>query len=230
MIPYSGYKIFFREEFQVYKLIAFDFDGTLADSVDFCLGVFDLVFAKHLGENAPDREDIYQNFGMNEAGVIKHYMGSIDQTAVNDFNRWHRELHAEMCPETFPGVLEFLKYLKSRGVRLTILTGRSEETCTISMDFLKLNEYFESFQTGSSERNDKAGQLRKLLAENNLAPEELAYVGDAVSDAQSSINAGVDCLSAAWAKSARVAELEKINPGKVFTTVKAMQEYLSSKI
>ena len=214
----------------MYKLIAFDFDGTLADSVDFCLGVFDLVFEKHLGKNAPSREDIYQNFGMNEAGVIKHYMGSIDQTAVEDFNRWHRELHGEMCPETFPGIIDFLNFLKSKGIRLTILTGRSEATCKISMDFLKLNEYFESVQNGSAERNDKAAQLRKLMAENDLKPEELAYVGDAVSDAEASANAGVDCLSAAWAKSARIAELEKINPGKVFTSVKSMQEYLASKI
>ena len=210
----------------MYKLIAFDFDGTLADSVDFCLGVFDLVFEKHLGKNAPTREDIYQNFGMNEPGVIRHYMGDINPEAEADFYRWHRELHSEMCPETFPGIIDFLKFLKSKGVRLTILTGRSETTCKISMDFLKLNEYFESVQNGSPERNDKAAQLRKLLVEYNLEPEELAYVGDAVSDAQSCINAGVDCLSAAWAKSARVAELEKINPGKVFTTVKAMQDYL----
>ena len=214
----------------MYKLIAFDFDGTMADSVDFCLGVFDLVFEKHLGKNAPTREDIYQNFGMNEAGVIKHYMGSIDQTAVEDFNCWHRELHGEMCPETFPGIIDLLKFLKSKGVRLTVLTGRSEATCKISMDFLKLNEYFESVQNGSAERNDKAAQLRKLMAENDLKPEELAYVGDAVSDAEASANAGVDCLSAAWAKSARIAELEKINPGKVFTSVKSMQEYLASKI
>ncbi len=210
----------------MYKLIAFDFDGTIADSVDFCLGVFDLVFEKHLGKNAPTREDIYQNFGMNEPGVIRHYMGDINPEAEADFYRWHRELHSEMCPETFPGIIDFLKFLKSKGVRLTILTGRSETTCKISMDFLKLNEYFESVQNGSPERNDKAAQLRKLLVEYNLKPEELAYVGDAVSDAQSCINAGVDCLSAAWAKSARVAELEKINPGKVFTTVKAMQDYL----
>ena len=32
----------------MYKLIAFDFDGTLADSVDFCLHVFELVFKKNV--------------------------------------------------------------------------------------------------------------------------------------------------------------------------------------
>ena len=40
------------------KLAAFDFDGTLADSVDFCLSVLDKVFERFMGENAPTREDI----------------------------------------------------------------------------------------------------------------------------------------------------------------------------
>ena len=46
----------------MYKVIAFDFDGTLADSVDFCLEVFEKVFEKYLGDKAPTRESIYQNF------------------------------------------------------------------------------------------------------------------------------------------------------------------------
>ena len=58
----------------------------------------------------------------------------------------------------------------------------------------------------------------------------MAYVGDAVSDAEACIRAGVDCLSAAWAKSARIDELEKINPGKVFRTVESMRNYLTDKI
>jgi len=39
----------------VYKIIAFDFDGTPVDSVDFCLSVFDLVFAKFMGELRTER-------------------------------------------------------------------------------------------------------------------------------------------------------------------------------
>lgn len=212
----------------MYKLIAFDFDGTLADSVDFCLAVFEKVFEKYLGDKAPTRESIYQNFGMNEPGVIKFYMGKMVPEADEYFYKLHREMHADSCPETFPGTVGLLEFLQKNGVRLALLTGRSETTCKISMDFLKLGHFFESFQTGSPERNDKAAQLRTLMEKYQLQADELAYVGDAVSDAEACIKAGVDCLSAAWAKSARIAELEKINPGKVFRTVGDMQNYLIS--
>ncbi|MBR7107177.1 MAG: HAD hydrolase-like protein [Lentisphaeria bacterium] len=214
----------------MYKLIAFDFDGTLADSVDFCLHVFELVFKKYMGENAPTRESIYQNFGMNEPGVLKFYMGDFNPAAENDFYVWHRELHGEKCPETYPGTRQLLEFLRERGVKTTLLTGRSETTCKISLEYLKLDSCFEFIQNGSPEKNDKAVQLQYLLKKYDLAPDELAYVGDAVSDAEACIRAGVSCLSAAWAKSARIAELEAINPGKVFTTVQAMQEFLAENI
>ena len=214
----------------MYKVIAFDFDGTLADSVDFCLNVFEKVFEKYLKEKAPTRESIYQNFGMNEPGVIKFYMGKMVPEADEYFYQLHKEMHAASCPETFPGTRELLEFLQKNNIKLALLTGRSETTCKISMDFLRLGHFFESFQTGSPERNDKTAQLLALVEKYGLQKHELAYVGDAVSDAEACIRAGVDCLSAAWAKSARTAELEKLNPGKVFRTVEAMQSYLSSQL
>ena len=72
------------------KHIAFDFDGTLADSVDFCLYVFDTVFARYLGEKAPSREEIYQNFGMNEPGVLRFFIGKTLPEAELYFYDIHR--------------------------------------------------------------------------------------------------------------------------------------------
>lgn len=211
------------------KVIAFDFDGTLADSVDFCLEVFDIVFARYAGEKAPCREDIYQHFGMNEAGVLRYFFGKPFPEAEKDFYTLHRELHSKMCPDVFPGCRALLDFLREKEIKLAILTGRSETTCNISMEVLGLSDYFVSFQYGSPEKNDKAAQLRNLMQQYSLQPDEIVYIGDAVSDAESSHAAGVKCLSAAWAKSARIAELEKINPGLVFTSVTAMQEYLAAE-
>ena len=212
------------------KFIAFDFDGTLADSVDFCLYVFCEVLHKYMGEQAPSREDIYQNFGMNEPGVLRHYMGSFNADAEADFYRIHREKHAEMCPVAYSGCRELLDFLKSKGIRLAIVTGRSETTCNISLEFLGLGGYFEVCRYGSPEKNDKAAQFRELIAANDLQNDEFVYVGDAVSDAEACIAANVKCLSAAWAESARISELEKINPGLVFRSVADMQKYITENI
>ena len=88
----------------------------------------------------------------------------------------------------------------------------------------------QAWSIRSSEKNDKAAQLIKIMQEKNLSPDELIYIGDAVSDVEASIRANVKCLCAAWAKSARIAELEKINPGLVFTTVPAMLEHIKTLI
>ena len=209
------------------KHIAFDFDGTLADSVEFCLAVFEKVFAKYMGEKAPDREAVYNNFGMNEPGVIRHFLGERNPAAEEYFYQLHRELHASWCPDVYAGCRDLLEFLQQRQIMMTILTGRSATTCNISLEFLDLKKYFINIQNGSYEKSDKSPQMLELLKKYNLQPHEVVYIGDAVSDVEASLRAGIKCLSAAWAKSARIAELEKINPGLVFSSVDAMKQYLA---
>ena len=98
------------------KLAAFDFDGTLADSVDFCLTCFEEVFARFMGSSAPSREDIYQTFGMNEPGVIRHFMGGFVPEAEEYFYKLHRELHKEWCPDVYPGCRELLDFLQEKNL------------------------------------------------------------------------------------------------------------------
>lgn len=212
------------------KHVAFDFDGTLADSVEFCLAVFDRVFRKYMGNDAPDREDVYENFGMNEPGVIRFFMGSANPEAEEDFYANHRELHPWMCEKPFPGIPGLLDFLRQKNIPMTILTGRSETTCNFSLEFLELQEYFSQAKYGDPEKNDKTGQLKELMKEHKLAPGELVYIGDAVSDVTACREAGVTCLTAAWASSARLEALEKVNPGLIFLSVADMQEYIAKHL
>ena len=212
------------------KLIAFDYDGTLADSVTLCLENFDRVFAKYLGEKAPPHEEILQYFGRNEPGVLGIYLGDRTPEAMADFCRINRELHRKYCPDPIPGCRELLTELKKRGLILCIITGRSEETCRIALDELGLNGFFDHYQYGAPEKNDKAAQLRHLLDVYSLKPEEIAYVGDAVSDAQASREAGVQCFSAAWASTAQIEALERINPGMLFFSPESLLDDILKRI
>ena len=213
------------------KLISFDFDGTLADSVDFCLEVFDIIFKKYMKENAPSREDIFGCFGMNEEGVLRHFMGEdYKEEYMKEFAEYHKELHGKMCPDVFSHIREFLDFLKEKGVILTILTGRSAMTANISLEYLKIKDYFSFVQTGRAESTDKSFQLKLLMEKYSLTAEEVLYIGDGVSDVLSSRKANIVCLSAAWAKSARMEALKKVNDSLLFTSVKDMQKFLEEKL
>ena len=98
------------------------------------------------------------------------------------------------------------------------------------MECLNMGHYFSAFQYGSPEKNDKCGHLLKLLADTGLKSDEILYIGDAVSDVTACKAANVKCLAAAWASSARVEELEKINPGLVFRSVDDLKTYLSGEL
>ena len=213
------------------KLISFDFDGTLADSVDFCLEVFDIIFKKYMKEKAPAREDIFGCFGMNEEGVLRHFMGEdYKEEYMKEFAGYHKELHGKMCPDVFPHIREFLDFLKEKGVILTILTGRSAMTANISLEYLKIKDYFSFVQTGRAESTDKSFQLKLLMEKYSLTAEEVLYIGDGVSDVTSSRKASIKCLSAAWAKSARMEALKEVNGSLLFTSVKDMQNFLEEKL
>ena len=55
-------------------------------------------------------------------------------------------------------------------------------------------------------------------------------MGDAVSDVTACRDAGVICLTAGWASSARLEELNRINPGLVFLSVGEMQKYIAEHL
>jgi len=212
------------------KLVSFDFDGTIADSVELCLHTFDQVLARYLGNKAPSREVIYQQFGRNEPGILQSFIPDAWERAAGDFNRLHEELHPVMCPEPFPGIRELLTDLRNRGVKLALVTGRSPETCEISLRLLRLKPFFGVIRTGAPERNDKSAQLLEVASSLGIKPEESLYVGDAASDAEASFRAGVPCFSAAWAKSARIPDLKRVNPDHLFTSVADLHRELLKEI
>ncbi len=216
------------------KLVSFDFDGTVADSVELCLQTFDRVFARYMGKDAPSREVIFREFGRNEPGILRSFLPRDWEQASADFFRLHKELHPVMCPEPFPGIRELLAELRDRGVKLALVTGRAPESCESSLRLLRLKPFFSVIRTGAPERNDKSAQLLEVAEAMGVKPEESLYVGDAVgdavSDAEASFRAGVPCFSAAWAKSAHLSELKAINPDHVFPSVAELRLELLKRL
>lgn len=210
------------------KTVIFDLDGTIGDTLPLCVLAFKKAIEPLGGVTLTPRE-IISHFGPSEEGVIRELFPDRYDEAVELFIKSYRELH-DMAPQPFDGVAELLEYLKSKGIKNTIVTGKGMRTLNITLEKYGIAHYFDLMEAGSPEGPCKASKIRKILAELHAAPEEALYVGDAPTDITESREVGVPVASAAWASTAEPELLEQMNPGMVFESVAALTDYLKTNL
>lgn len=93
-----------------------------------------------------------------------------------------------------------LTYLKGRGVRLAVFTGKGKRTTTITLEALGLSRYFDIIVSGTDVVQHKPHPegICRVLDRFNVRAEETIMVGDSLSDIKASRAAGVHIASALW--------------------------------
>ena len=210
------------------KTVIFDLDGTIGDTLPLCVTAFKRAIEPLGGVTLTPRE-IISHFGPSEEGVIRELFPDRYEEALELFVSSYRELH-DMAPRPFDGVPELLAFLKAKGVKNTIVTGKGMRTLRITLEKYGIASYFEILEAGSPEGPCKAEKIRKILEELNISPQEALYVGDAPTDITESHEVGVAVCSAAWASTAEPELLEQMNPGRVFDTVAGLRAYLEQQL
>lgn len=206
------------------KGILFDFDGTLADTLLLCIRAFRSSIEPRLGRSVSDAE-IIATFGPSEEGTIKAMIPDAYEEGVAAYLSYYEQFHNDY-PDLFPGIESLLTDLKSKDVKLGLVTGKGQRSAALSLTLYKLTPYFSAFGYGDWQRNSKATNINRILAEWNVAPDEALYVGDAPSDIVACREAGVPIASAAWATTADPAELEALQPDALFHSVDSFRTWL----
>jgi pyrophosphatase PpaX len=197
--------------------IIFDLDGTLGDTVPVCIQAFQRTFHHYLGYLLTS-QDIIAMFGPSEEGMLQRQLPQTWPQALDMYLEEYARAHAT-CREPFPGILPLLTTLQGRGVRLGIVTGKGLRSASISAHALGLDVYFDGIEAGAAAGPVKPAGIRTLLTRWAVAPEEVAYVGDAPYDIDAAKHAGVIAVAAAWAASADVAALAARQPHALFRSV-----------
>lgn len=208
------------------KLVAFDLDGTIGDTIPMCMKAFKKAVEPYTNHELSEQE-IVQTFGLNEEGMIKQVVsGDNWRKALDDFYVIYDEMHV-MCPHPLDGIVELIKELKERSVPVALITGKGKKSCAITLKHFGMDTCFDRIETGIPERNRKAEAIRDLLDTYNLQPDEMLYIGDAVSDITACHEAGIKCLSAAWTvSSSSVRRLTENNQGNVFYSIQSLRDFL----
>lgn len=192
----------------------FDLDGTIADTFAICFSTFRTALACVQGPSMTDAE-IHARFGPSEDGMFARVVPARWEEAFAAYLAEY-ERHLPLCA-VFPGVAAALATLRARGVRLALVTGKSRPTALMSLQQFGLDGLFEPVETGSPAGVVKAAAIARVVTGWRLAPHEVIYVGDAVSDMEAAHAAGVRAIAAAWSPTAAAADLGALKPHALFT-------------
>jgi phosphoglycolate phosphatase/pyrophosphatase PpaX len=211
------------------RAVIFDLDGTLGDTLPLCIKAFRASIQPLASRTLSDAE-IIATFGPSEEGTIRMLIPDHYDRGLADYLQGYTAMH-DSCPDPFPGILELLRSLRQRGVRIAMVTGKGPHSTTITLDRFSLTSFFEKIETGSPEGPVKAAGIASVLKHwKGISRQEVIYVGDAPSDVTASRHAGVAVVGAAWAPTTNAGRLEAAQPDKLFYSVAAFSKWLEAVI
>jgi pyrophosphatase PpaX len=196
--------------------VIFDFDGTVADTLRLVISGFQEAVAS-VGGPALTEKEVYGYFGPTEAGMLRRAVGDRWEEAYRTYLRAYERDHGTY-DTLFEGIPSIIAMLKSRGIRVGLVTGKGRDSALISAARTGLDAHLDAFETGSDDGLAKAAGIRRVLAKWGMDPTNAAYVGDTPDDMQSAIEAGVVALGAGWARTASVV------PGPGWTVVATVSD------
>jgi len=169
-------------------VLIFDFDGTIADTLNFIRTIFDFPRTKGF-----DWEDL-KNKGAKEA--FKSLGISLAEIPFV-LKRVRSILHQEVGKiKPIKGMEKALPEIKTRSSQLGILTSCPQETVEKFLEINNLN--FFDFIYSESDIFNKAKRLDNLLKEKRLDPQRVFYVGDETRDVEAAKAAGVKTIAVTW--------------------------------
>ncbi|MDH5360915.1 MAG: HAD-IA family hydrolase [Gammaproteobacteria bacterium] len=214
-----------------YKLIIFDWDGTLMDSeakIVNCL----LASATDLGLALPTVEEAKNviGLGLHEA-CVKLMPGSDHALHLQmaDRYRYHFLTANETPSEMFAGVEAMLKSLDDAGHFLAIATGKGRQGLDAVLRQTELKHYFHATRTADETISKPHPQmLHELLDFFGLEANEAIMIGDTEYDLQMATNARMDSLAVSYG----VHEVERLmqhQPKSCVHSIEEMHNWLLQK-
>lgn len=176
------------------KAIFYDFDGVIKDSTDIKSQAFYELYLPY-GKEIADKvmQHHIEHGGMSRFEKFKHYHNTflnknISEQEINECANTFSDLVLKKVIESayVAGALEAIKE-GSEKYQQFIVTGTPQQEIEFIIDKLNISTYFQKL-CGSPKK--KIQHSEELLKEFNLKPEEVLFVGDALTDYDCAMHCG----------------------------------------
>jgi phosphoglycolate phosphatase len=178
------------------KVIIFDFDGTIADTLDALVSIANRL-ALEFGYVQITQQELSLLRNLTSREIIK-YSGisvlKIPFLVKKVKSELKNKIH-EFKP--IPGIKEALIELKEHDYRLGIITSNSKDNVT---EFLKNNDLaslFDFIYSGVTIFG-KTTIINNVLRQKQIKPQQVIYVGDETRDIEASKKANIKVIAVAW--------------------------------
>ncbi|UII56130.1 HAD family hydrolase [Cytobacillus spongiae] len=208
------------------KAVILDFDGTLANTLPICYCAFKKVF-REFDNRELTSEEIKAMFGPSETGIIRDNLCHHNkEQAIEMYYETYTEFHEDLV-EHNQEIDDLLQYLKNRGVKLGIVTGKARRSLDISIKALKMEGLFDVVITGDDVTNPKPHPegVFKALTDLGLEKSEAMFVGDSNADIQAGVQANVYTVGVHWLPDYQALEFT-IEPDSIFNSVAEFHEFI----
>ncbi|MEK7950576.1 HAD hydrolase-like protein [Luteolibacter soli] len=179
-----------------YRTIIFDFDGTLADTLEETRRIYNLLATEYsLRQVSVEELPGLRNFSLME---LLDHLGIPKRRVPTLLSRGTAMMRSDITRlPLIPGMGEIIPEMRSRARSFGVLTSNAEENVDLFLKAHGLREHFD-FISSTSRLTGKSGHLRAIRKTFSLHEEEMLYVGDEIRDIKASKKAGIAMAAVTW--------------------------------
>lgn len=178
-----------------YETVIFDFDGTLADSYQWFLSIFDEI-AQRYSLPRLDQSELRQLRKVDIRQISRQFnipLWKIVQIGSHLQKRMASQIDKVLLVE---GMQTVLDQLAATGVRMAVVTSNAEENVKQVLGPRNVS-HFEAFEAGVTLYGKKA-KFDKVLKKMEADPRHVLSIGDEFRDMKSSHQAGIAFGAVGW--------------------------------
>lgn len=189
------------------RLVMFDLDGTLLDSVPDLAAAVDSMLAQ-LDRPPAGMAQVRHWVGNGAAVLVRRALaGAVEHDGVDDALA-ARALELFLAAyagehrfsSVYPGVIETLDWLRDQAVELALITNKPARFVAPLLEEKALGGYFRWIVGGDTlprQKPDPAGLLH-VLAQARVAPAQALFIGDSRNDVLAARAAGLPCVAVSY--------------------------------
>lgn len=210
------------------ETILFDLDGTLIDTNELIIASFTYTVEKY-GDRPYSREEIIEFIGP----PLVDSLSKVNPDKVDEMIKAYREhnyANHEKYVKAYPDVVETVRSLKDKGLKLAIVTTKIHHTAELGLKIAGMEGIFDVIIGLDDVENAKPHPEPVLSAIDQLKanPMSTLMVGDNYHDIEAGQNAGVQTAGVAWAIKGRET-LEQYRPDYMLEKITDLYQIIGAE-